>query len=130
MPSRFLAVNDAAVGHYGWSREQFLSMSAEDLEVEGGGGLRELLADRSWGSPAPGGPATALRHRLKDGTLVDVEVSASPIPFQGRAARLIQVTDVTQTRRLEAQLRQAQKMEAVGQLAGGDRARLQQPPRA
>jgi two-component system cell cycle sensor histidine kinase/response regulator CckA len=115
----FLAVNDTAVDHYGWSREQFLSMSAEELELEGGGGLRERLADTSWGVPTRDAPATALRHRLKNGSVVDVQVSSSPIPFQGRAARLVLATDVTETRRLEAQLRQAQKMEAVGQLAGG-----------
>ena len=69
--------------------------------------------------PTHDAPATALRHRLKNGSVADVQISSSPIPFQGRAARLVLATDVTETRRLEAQLRQAQKMEAVGQLAGG-----------
>jgi nitrogen-specific signal transduction histidine kinase/CheY-like chemotaxis protein len=48
-----------------------------------------------------------------------VEITSNAFVFDGRAARLVLATDVTERRQLENQLRQAHKMEAVGQLAGG-----------
>ncbi len=61
------------------------------------------------------------RLRRADGTPLCVSSSASPIPDrQGAfAGSLCMFTDVTARKQLEAQLLQAQKMEAVGQLAGG-----------
>ena len=60
-------------------------------------------------------------NRRKDGTLYDAEVVISPVrDAAGRITHYVEVgRDVTHERELEAQLRQAQKMEAVGQLAGG-----------
>ena len=55
----------------------------------------------------------------KDGGRVPVEVQGRNIPFQGRNLRVTAVRDITGRLELEAQFRQAQKMEAVGQLAGG-----------
>src|SRR3989442_1209876 len=64
------------------------------------------------------GAATAsdTKHRKKDGSLIDVEILSDWIEFEGRRARLVLAKDVTERRRLEEQLRQSQKMEALGQL--------------
>ena len=60
---------------------------------------------------------TALRH--KDGSRAEVELNAGLITFQGKPADLVFVRDISERKRLEEQLLQAQKMEAVGRLAGG-----------
>jgi signal transduction histidine kinase len=59
------------------------------------------------------------RHRKKDGTVIEVDVSANAIVFEGKEAWLLLATDVTEKRSLEAQLFQSQKMESMGRLAGG-----------
>jgi len=56
---------------------------------------------------------------LKDGRTLDVEISASATNYDGRWAALVFVRDITERKQLENQLRQVQKMEAVGTLAGG-----------
>ncbi|TMQ06118.1 MAG: response regulator, partial [Deltaproteobacteria bacterium] len=59
------------------------------------------------------------RHLTKSGETLAVEITAHDLAFEGRRARLVLANDVTQRQRLEDQLRQSQKMEAVGRLAGG-----------
>ena len=111
----FLAVNDAAVRHYGYSREEFSRMTIKDIRPE-----TELLSlEGDLSNLRVRSDPAEWKHRKKDGTLIEVEISAHAFTFQGRPARLILAHDVTERRRIEAQLRHAQKMDAVGQLAGG-----------
>jgi two-component system cell cycle sensor histidine kinase/response regulator CckA len=114
---RFLAVNEAAVRHYGYTRAEFLGMSITDIRPRED--VDALLADLKQrggpGSPTPG----TWRHRKKDGTIIDVEITAGKVTFEGRQAALVLSHDVTERLRLEERLAQAEKMEAIGRLAGG-----------
>jgi len=113
---QFLAVNDAAVRHYGWSREEFLAMRITDIrpraEVEA---LVVNLRGGSIGSPE----RQSWHHRRRDDSVIDVEISAGRIHWEGRDAALVVSRDVTERRRMEERLADAEKMEAVGRLAGG-----------
>jgi PAS domain S-box-containing protein len=115
---RFLAVNEVAVGHYGYSRDEFLAMTLVDLFPEADRDAVRRSAAES--AAAPGTRRSAGWHqRRKDGRAIQVELSSHSIDFGSRPARLVVAVDVTEKRGLEEQFRQAQKMEAVGQLAGG-----------
>ena len=114
---RFLAVNDAAVRHYGWSREEFLAMRISDIRPpdEVAALLAGIRDGSSFGSPE----REHWHHQLRDGTVIDVEISAGRIVFEGRAAALVVSRDITERRRMEERLADAEKMEAIGRLAGG-----------
>ena len=87
---QYLAVNEAAIRRYGWSREEFLGMSVLDLRPES-----EREAFQEWVKEFP--PERRVdgewRHRTKDGTEFAVTVDARGIRFQGRDCRLVLAQD-------------------------------------
>jgi PAS domain S-box-containing protein len=113
---RFLAVNDAAVRHYGYSRDEFLAMAITDIRPAED--VEQLLASIEHEGPGSPIPRT-WQHRIKDGTVIDVEITAGRVEFEGRDAALILANDVSERRRMEQRLVEAEKLEAVGRLAGG-----------
>jgi PAS domain S-box-containing protein len=112
----FLEVNDAAIHHYGYAREEFLAMTIKDIRPAED--VPNLLANVSGVTPQHD-EAGVWKHRKKDGTVIDVEITAHELTYYGRPAQIVLAYDVTERRSLEEQLRQSQKLEAVGQLAGG-----------
>lgn len=101
----FLAVNAAAIQHYGYSQSEFLAMTVRDVLLpEAVPAWRRVL-----GEAAPRHFQAGLwRHRRRDGSLIDVEVTTSEMPFAGRPAQLAVVTDVTEHQRVEAALRESE----------------------
>lgn len=113
---QFLDVSDAAIAHYGYSRDEFLKMTIRDIRPpEDWEALEERLAHLKAGYSPP----TLWRHKRKDGTIFEVEITSHDTNYAGREARIVLARDVTERRRLETQLLQAQKMESIGRLAGG-----------
>ena len=112
---RFLEVNATAVREYGYSREEFLAMTLKDIRPEED--VPRLLA---LPRAEPGVQGFGVwRHQKKDGSIINVEVTAHTFEYKGRPCRLSICQNVTDRLRLEEQLRQSQKMDAIGRLAGG-----------
>lgn len=88
----FLAVNDAAVRQYGYSREQFLSMTILDIRpvADVVPLLRQVLRDGRCNSDRE-----LWKHRKKNGSLLEVEISSREVVFEGRHAELVTAMDVT-----------------------------------
>jgi len=90
---RILAVNHAAVRHYGWTREEFLTLTITDIRpAEDVPALREFL-DRV---RSPHRVAGTWRHLRKDGSVRDMEITSHAIEFAGRPARIVLANDVTE----------------------------------
>ncbi|MDB5846825.1 MAG: hypothetical protein JWP29_577, partial [Rhodoferax sp.] len=99
---RFLAVNQAALDHYGYSESEFLAMSLRDIWPPDDVVAFEQLTD----AVRHNRPQYAVkrRHRKKNGEVVDIESSGNSIVFNGKTARLAMANDVTNRLRAERQL--------------------------
>jgi diguanylate cyclase (GGDEF)-like protein/PAS domain S-box-containing protein len=97
---KILAVNDAAVEHYGWSRARILQMTLRDIHdplehvglTDSFSGCPDDWAGRTW------------RHRKADDTLIDVAIFSRQLSYENQPAALIAAIDITERKQAEARV--------------------------
>ncbi|GAB2697944.1 hypothetical protein GCM10027037_22660 [Mucilaginibacter koreensis] len=86
---RFLQVNNAAMHKYGYNEDEFLGMTIKDIRQESSiDALLDVLNDT-------GRSQLVTRHQRKDGSIFDVDVRCSTIPFNGKQARLVMARNIS-----------------------------------
>jgi PAS domain S-box-containing protein len=99
----FLAVNSAAILHYGYSREEFLAMTIRDIRPpEDIPALLKNVSRVNSGIDDAG----SWRHSKKDGGIIDVEITSHQLIFAGRNAEIVLSNDITERKRAEAAINQ------------------------
>ncbi len=89
---RFLAVNDATLRHYGYTREEFMDLSLDDLRPAEDVPLFRAHINRRIEAPV----RRTWRHRKRDGEIITVEIYATTVRIRGRKARLVAMQDITE----------------------------------
>ncbi len=110
----FLAVNEAAIAHYGYSHDEFLAMTIKDIRPpEHIDALLQSVAAVTNGLNKSG----VWLHRLKDGRIVEMEITSHTLLFGNRRAELVLAYDVTERNQLEGQLRENEERLRLALLA-------------
>jgi PAS domain S-box-containing protein len=95
---QFLEVNDATVHYYGYSREEFLSMSIKDIRPEEE--IKSLTKHLKKTAELDGlNEAGVWRHRKKNGKVIEVEIISHTLEFNGHNAKMILATEITKPKR-------------------------------
>jgi len=111
-----LDVNDEAIRHYGYERQEFLGLSLVELRP-----IEDIAAIHHHpdGIEESRAGTSRARHRRRDGKILDVEVSAHDVRYGGHSARVVLVHDVTEQRRAAAAIRENEaRMRATLALVG------------
>jgi two-component system cell cycle sensor histidine kinase/response regulator CckA len=113
---QLLAGNKAAQDQYGFAPNEFKGLSARDLLAPAA--AARFLQDAA--RPCSGSQSRGVwQHRRKDGTLVEVEVTALDLHYAGAPARLVMANDISPRRQREHELCEAKRQDVVNRLAGG-----------
>jgi PAS domain S-box-containing protein len=100
-----LAVNDALLERYGYAREELLGRDISDLAPpEDRGLVRSYYIEPTGASDAGPRRALPMRHVMRDGTVIDVEVTSNPIVLGGVPCRIALYNDVTARNRVTREL--------------------------
>ncbi|MEY2439869.1 MAG: hypothetical protein QOI34_1254 [Verrucomicrobiota bacterium] len=101
----FLAVNAAAVRHYGYSPDEFLTMTIKDIRPTEE--ISALMADLSRETGTDGlDNSTQWRHCKKGGMLIDVEITSHELTWLGRPAKLVLINDITERKQAQETLQE------------------------
>ena len=103
---RIVAVNDAAVTRYGYSRSEFHALTIDDLQPTDAVPIPRTELDQPLASHHEDG---LWRHRIKDGTIIDVEIVAHPMRFKGRPSEMVVAHDISERRCAEAAMRESEE---------------------
>jgi PAS domain S-box-containing protein len=123
LPGRFIEVNDIACRRLGYTRDELLQLRPLDIDApDTVAGIPAVMKRLQ----ADGYAVWEGIHVAKDGRRIPVEISNRVFEFDGSPTIISSVRDVTERKqaeaaqaKLEEQLRQAQKLESIGRLAGG-----------
>jgi PAS domain S-box-containing protein len=100
----FLAVNEAALAHYGYTRDEFLGMKIQDIHLpQDLPNLIVVMKSLPGAFRKPG----IWRQKKKNGLIIDVEITTHDLIYAGRSARLVLASDQTERLRAEALLHEA-----------------------
>lgn len=102
----FLAVNESVVKQYGYSQEEFLSMTIKDIRPEED--VPDLLKDVAETKKQLNN-AGVWKHRKKDGTIIYVEINSHELTLDGKRSRLVLINDITESKLAEAALREKEE---------------------
>jgi PAS domain S-box-containing protein len=116
----FLEVNDAAIAHYGYSRDEFLRMRLSDIRPpEDVPQLKEVVKSLAEGAAVQEvrRHEGRWRHRLKDGRVRDIDIVSHAIDFAGRRAVLVVASDVTElTQTQDALAKYAERLDILHEI--------------
>lgn len=104
---RFLAVNDAAVARYGWSKQEFLSMTADKVRPEADvPAFLEYRRKVEFGVESGLKHGKGWRHVTKAGEIMAVDTAWQVIQFAGKKAIMVTIIDCSEARRTEEEVRE------------------------
>lgn len=113
---RFIGVNKAALRLYGYTPEEFMRLTPQDLLAPG---QAEAFAQDLPTPRTRVESRSRWQHYRNDQAIIDVEVAERDFNYAGSPARLVVLTDISQQLRRETELFQKRKMEMIGQFTGG-----------